>query len=240
MRLTLRIVNDDDATAPFLLDPPGGVIGRRADCAIHLPCESVSRAHAELWHDGQRWWIRHRSARSPTLLDDAPVAPVGAEQPLAEQGRLRIGRVQLSYWQAPSPAFLHVAPTVLLPGRLPMLVLPATVISQLSPVRADPDAQAGGTLRTVVRSAEGVPATQIRAGAARSNPADTNRIVAASAARPADAAELRAKAAALLEPFGRSLDQIGEALRLGDAAQARALVRAACFALADLRDLFAP
>lgn len=49
---------------------------------------------------------------------------------------------------------------------------------------------------------------------------------------------LQEKALELLLPFGRSLEQAGEALRKEDPAQARALLRSASFALADLRDLF--
>ncbi len=49
---------------------------------------------------------------------------------------------------------------------------------------------------------------------------------------------LQEKALELLLPFSRSLEQAGEALRKEDPAQARALLRSASFALADLRDLF--
>lgn len=51
-------------------------------------------------------------------------------------------------------------------------------------------------------------------------------------------APLREKALELLAPFSRSLEQAGEALREGNSAQARAVLRTASFALADLRDLF--
>lgn len=53
-----------------------------------------------------------------------------------------------------------------------------------------------------------------------------------------DMTELREKALELLQPFGRSLEQVGEALRKGAPEEARALLRSASFALADLRDLF--
>ena len=53
-----------------------------------------------------------------------------------------------------------------------------------------------------------------------------------------DGTGLREKALALLHPFSRSLEQVGEALRKGNPDEARALLRSASFALADLRDLF--
>ena len=49
---------------------------------------------------------------------------------------------------------------------------------------------------------------------------------------------LQEKALELLLPFSRSLEQAGEALRKEDSVRARALLRSASFALADLRDLF--
>lgn len=56
----------------------------------------------------------------------------------------------------------------------------------------------------------------------------------------ADVTSLREKAVELLQPFSRSLEQAGEALRQDDTAQARSLLRSASFGLADLRDLFQP
>lgn len=71
------------------------------------------------------------------------------------------------------------------------------------------------------------------------------QLAALQAAKPSsvppaspDLAELREKALELLQPFSRSLEQAGEALRQGTPEQARALLRNASFALADLRDLF--
>jgi len=73
----------------------------------------------------------------------------------------------------------------------------------------------------------------------------TKMEVAAITASPAMAqhamkpgSSLPGQALQLLLPFSESLEQASEALREGDAARARTLIRSASFGLADLRDLF--
>ncbi len=61
-------------------------IGRDADCEIHLPDELVSRQHAEVYHDGSRWWIRDLGSSNGTFIDGRRIE---AETPLPVRARLQ-------------------------------------------------------------------------------------------------------------------------------------------------------
>ena len=48
-------------------------IGRAADCDLVLDHPSVSRAHAELSHDGQRWQLRDLGSKNGSYVDGIAV-----------------------------------------------------------------------------------------------------------------------------------------------------------------------
>lgn len=355
MRLCLRILNPPagEANETYSLDPPGGLLGRGTDNVVCLPYDSVSRQHAELRYEGQKWWIYQRSQTSLTLLDEEVVAANAVPRQLLPSGSLKLGRVALSYWQEavvalPAAPNLTSEATLILPRRMVPLAISPAMLAQMSPVRVAESA-AATVPETLIRRPVGAappssppmsvaaPETLIRrpAGAAppplppqvmsgQSETPETlisrpGRVVASATAAQAQpkphslpivehrppvtstakpepqldserenlrslrdrlAAEVerlkreneglrdaraalvaqlaaqqaaappppetppaslplfREKAMELLQPFGRSIEQAGAALGQGDTTLARSLLRAASFALADLRDLF--
>jgi predicted component of type VI protein secretion system len=331
----------------LFIDPPGGLLGRSLESAICLPYDSVSRQHAEMRYEGQRWWLYQRSQSSLTLLDDQPLVVGGAPVELLGRGTLKLGRVALQYWQEAAPVAFEAPATMvhrdseatmILPRRLSPKAIPTAMLAQMAPVRVAESAPPATPATMIRRPPSAVPPPPplealgassdtpmtliIRPGARPSAAAmaqpltpptlmsslpvaehqppisqippiprvatplppdpelaglrserdrlatEVTRLkreneelrdaraaltaqvaaqakavapLAHSAATPqADLTTLSEKALELLQPFGRNLEQAGEALRQGDATQARSLLRSASFALADLRDLFQP
>ncbi|MBM4119272.1 FHA domain-containing protein, partial [bacterium] len=67
------------------------VLGRDADCALPLAERSVSRRHARLAWDGERWTIEDLGSRFGTQLNGALL---GTPMPLAPGDRLVLGRLE--------------------------------------------------------------------------------------------------------------------------------------------------
>ena len=91
----------------WLLDPSGQqvdraldlaaeatIIGRRDDCTIVLPSNTVSRRHAEIRRDGERWLLSDLGSTNGTLLNGEPV--IGAE-PLADRDEIGVGIYRLIF-----------------------------------------------------------------------------------------------------------------------------------------------
>jgi serine phosphatase RsbU (regulator of sigma subunit) len=76
--------------------------GPHADVRIEEP--TVSRRHAELRFDEQRWWLRDLGSRNGTLRNGEAVTAIAV--PLENGDRLQFGRLQASFHlvQEPSPA----------------------------------------------------------------------------------------------------------------------------------------
>ncbi|WP_313496191.1 GGDEF domain-containing protein [Pseudoxanthomonas mexicana] len=49
-------------------------VGRSQEADLHIPHNSVSRLHCELWRDGDTYWVRDLGATNTTRLNDTPVA----------------------------------------------------------------------------------------------------------------------------------------------------------------------
>jgi len=75
-----------------VLEPVQGFVhlGRMPDCVIQLGEATVSRRHAEVRWDGERWTIRDLGSRLGTLLDGVPLAG-GTPVPLQEGDLVQIG-----------------------------------------------------------------------------------------------------------------------------------------------------
>jgi predicted component of type VI protein secretion system len=155
---------------------------------------------------------------------------------------------------APDPPPLPAPPTLIRrpaarppppPPPAALISSPPTLIRQLRPPPAPPakmvqEPPSGSGKPAVAMAAQAQPMAQ-----AAVLPMVEHRPLPAppppSSATPQDNLNivlLREKALELLQPFGRSLEQAGEALRQGEVDRARTLLRGASFALADLRDLF--
>lgn len=62
-------------------------IGRDPDCGLVIAHPSVSRSHAELYHDGNAWHLRDLGSKNGSFADGLPVA----DHPLPAQCWLRLG-----------------------------------------------------------------------------------------------------------------------------------------------------
>ncbi len=70
------------------------VIGRLPECDLVLPDPSVSRKHARLGYDGNRWYIAEISAKNGVLVNGVRVDG-GKKRPLDNGDRVRLGSVEL-------------------------------------------------------------------------------------------------------------------------------------------------
>ena len=75
------------------LETPRVVIGREPSADLFLPVQAVSRIHAEIAWESNRWMIRDLQSRNGVLLDGHPVK----EAPLEESSELRIGDALLKF-----------------------------------------------------------------------------------------------------------------------------------------------
>jgi pSer/pThr/pTyr-binding forkhead associated (FHA) protein len=62
-------------------------IGRHPDCALCIQQDVVSRYHAELYMDNNRWWIKDLNSANGILVNGEPVA----QAPLSESDRFQLG-----------------------------------------------------------------------------------------------------------------------------------------------------
>lgn len=92
----------------WLLDPTGqqvekaselteelSVIGRREDCAIVLPSNTVSRHHAQVRHDAAgSYYLSDLGSTNGTLLNGEPVI---GEEPLNDRDEIGVGTFRLIF-----------------------------------------------------------------------------------------------------------------------------------------------
>lgn len=83
MRLSTGIVEVDVPSSPR-----GAVVGRGATASVRLTGDGVSREHARIGHDGDRWWIEDVPSSSPTLLDGRVLSD---RAPLRDGARIGLG-----------------------------------------------------------------------------------------------------------------------------------------------------
>lgn len=83
---------DLDPAAPLL------VIGRSSQADISIDDDRSSRRHAELYWEGQRWWVRDAGSRNGTYVG---VNRVSRPVPLAHGDAVRCGGSRISFlWPA--------------------------------------------------------------------------------------------------------------------------------------------
>jgi phosphoserine phosphatase RsbU/P len=111
-------VGDQDISCP--LDALSISIGRSSRNLIHLPDGTVSKEHAEITREGERWFIRDLGSRNGTRVNGAEVrAPVA----LKSGDRLEIGHVELMIGGAS--------------GEIPVRLSDATVIGSSIRLKTD-------------------------------------------------------------------------------------------------------
>jgi phosphoserine phosphatase RsbU/P len=88
------------------LDQPLLRIGRSSRCAIQLADATVSKEHAEITRQGDRWLVRDLGSRNGTRVNGAPATgPV----PVSVGDRLEIGSVMLQVEDGDAPAPLRLS-----------------------------------------------------------------------------------------------------------------------------------
>ncbi|HUT75576.1 MAG TPA: FHA domain-containing protein [Armatimonadota bacterium] len=70
------------------------VIGRRADSTVVLPSNTVSRRHAQIWRDDDRYFVSDLGSTNGTLLNGEPV--IGAER-LSDRDEIAVGIYKLIF-----------------------------------------------------------------------------------------------------------------------------------------------
>ena len=91
----------------WLLDPSGGeveqalelrdditLVGRSQDCAVMLPSNTVSRHHARIRREGDRFLLRDLGSTNGTLLNSEPVI---GEEMLKDRDEIGIGIYRLIF-----------------------------------------------------------------------------------------------------------------------------------------------
>ena len=63
------------------------LIGRLSDCELQISDSCVSRAHAQVYLDGDRWWVRDLDSANGTFLDGTRIQ----DAPLPAEARLELG-----------------------------------------------------------------------------------------------------------------------------------------------------
>jgi len=95
----------------WLLDPAGQqveraaeiprdeavIIGRRADCTVVLPSSTVSRRHAQIWRQGDDYFLSDLGSTNGTLLNGEPA--IGAER-LNDRDEIAVGIYKLIFRSA--------------------------------------------------------------------------------------------------------------------------------------------
>lgn len=114
--LIMRLVTGDNARAGartgqahlWLLDPSGRqveraaeirgdepvLIGRRAECTVVLPSNTVSRRHAQIWRQGDDYFLSDLGSTNGTLLNGEPV--IGVER-LNDRDEIAVGIYRLIF-----------------------------------------------------------------------------------------------------------------------------------------------
>jgi len=115
--MIMRLLSEPETAAPpaageawlWLLDPLGhqvekaaelsadvAVVGRRPDCAVVLPGNTVSRRHAQVRREGNRYYLSDLGSTNGTLLNGEPVI---GEELLSDRDEIAIGTYKLIFRQ---------------------------------------------------------------------------------------------------------------------------------------------
>ncbi|UCH33009.1 MAG: FHA domain-containing protein [Armatimonadota bacterium] len=80
--------------AAEISDDESVIIGRRADCTVVLPSNTVSRRHARIWRDGDDYLLADLGSTNGTLLNGEPA--IGAER-LNDRDEIAVGIYKLIF-----------------------------------------------------------------------------------------------------------------------------------------------
>ncbi|HAA72467.1 MAG TPA: hypothetical protein DCE55_25235, partial [Planctomycetaceae bacterium] len=91
------MIRGDRLGMTTVLDPSAVlVLGRGAACGLVLVAPSISRTHAEIYCDGEDWWLVDNDSQNGTFLDGHKIA----KGRLSCGSRIRIGEVEFQFTDA--------------------------------------------------------------------------------------------------------------------------------------------
>jgi serine phosphatase RsbU (regulator of sigma subunit) len=116
-----------DTGRRFSLDQPCSVLGRQADCPIHLPAKAVSRQHAQILQRGDQFFVEDLDSSNGTFLNGKRVDP---NQPvlLSERDTLQVGPYVLAL--RPSPVITPAEQNLIIREQVSALTLHESVYNQ--------------------------------------------------------------------------------------------------------------
>src|SRR6185436_4573164 len=80
-----------DLAACTIVEPTGVTIGRKDTCEVVLPSNDVSRQHAQIRVEGERWILRDLGSSNGTLVDGVVIK----QHELRDGDRIKIGGFEL-------------------------------------------------------------------------------------------------------------------------------------------------
>ena len=104
----LQVSRGPDPGRQYPLENDRTVVGRHPDCGVVLDVAAVSRQHAQVIHDGRRFFVEDLGSRNGTLVNEQQIH---GRQLLNENDRINICDVELVF-------FVH-PPSSMLAGPLP-------------------------------------------------------------------------------------------------------------------------
>lgn len=113
-RLILRYGKDDSETQDFPVTKTDILIGRAAECDIHLDDQQVSRFHANLKVAEDGMWLLDMDSRNGTLIDEKPIPP-NRRIALQPEQSFRVGNFM---FKLVSPQSMDINATMIQPGLL--------------------------------------------------------------------------------------------------------------------------
>jgi phosphoserine phosphatase RsbU/P len=111
----------------FSLDQPCTVMGRQADCPIHLPAKAVSRQHAQILQRGDGFFVEDLDSSNGTFLNGKRVDPNAPVQ-LSERDTLQVGPYVLAL--RPAPVITPTEQSLIIREQVSALTLNESVYNQ--------------------------------------------------------------------------------------------------------------
>jgi pSer/pThr/pTyr-binding forkhead associated (FHA) protein len=98
---------DDEGQGPWILSASEVIVGRKDDARwkcdpsrdIILKDQAVSRPHAKITKEGDKYFVQHMSTVNPTLVseDGSSWAEVTGKMEFKPGSRMRVGRTELKF-----------------------------------------------------------------------------------------------------------------------------------------------